>query len=117
MIQLDDYHTARILLADGLVQSQELGERQGIVMAIEGLAELEAACGHAVRAIQLFGTAAALREALRAPAPPHDHRAAASILTKLQAQVEPVRFDAAWDTGQGMTVADVVAFVVERSPH
>lgn len=107
--QLADYAAARVLLVDGLVQSQEIGEREGIVMSIEGLAELEATRGEVVRAVQLLGAAAAFRDGLCTPTPPHHHRTTATILTTIRAQGETATIDAAWWTGQGMTVADIVA--------
>jgi predicted ATPase/DNA-binding CsgD family transcriptional regulator len=83
-------------LMESLTVARDLGDRAGIARALEGTAELAAVQRAARPALQLIGAAAALRESLRAPAPPAER----NRLERRLAAVQRILGDAAANTAR-----------------
>jgi len=73
-IEQGDEDRAGGLLTEGLLSHRAHGNRAGILSCLEACAHLEATRGHAEQALRLAGLAAAMRDAIHAPASPTEQR-------------------------------------------
>jgi predicted ATPase/transcriptional regulator with XRE-family HTH domain len=96
----------------GLAMFWMLGDRRGIASSLEGLAAV-AATGQPSQAALLFGVAAALREAIRAPLPAPERIAYDRGLTLTRAQLDEDDFAAAFARGGTFALDRVVKAVLE----
>jgi tetratricopeptide (TPR) repeat protein len=107
-------HTrAATLCVEALLLYRQLGSQEGIAFCLEGIAGIAAMRGVAVRAVQLFGTADALRDTTHAPLPPlyrayHDRSLAAARVTIAEAT-----FATAWAAGQAMSLERAIEYALE----
>ncbi len=79
-----DYAAADALYRESLALFQGLGHKRGIARVLEALASSAAAQAQAERSLRLAGVAAALRQAIGAPATPAEQ-------AKLEQSIEPAR--------------------------
>ncbi len=75
---------------------------------IEGLAAAAGAEGNLTRAVRLWGSAGAIREALRAPLPPVDRPRRDAMLAELRKTLGEAAFTALWAEGQALTLEAAV---------
>jgi tetratricopeptide (TPR) repeat protein len=99
---------ADVLVSESLGLAQEVGELACVTECLEELGYLAEGCHQAVRAATLLGAAAALREAVGSPLPPAARAEHDRCLASVQAKLGSARFEAAWQSGQRMPVANVV---------
>jgi non-specific serine/threonine protein kinase len=107
--QRGEYARAQTLLAESLQLSRELGARHLLVLELEILVWVAAACGPPQRAARLGGAAQALREALEVPLPPYqqaDHNQAVAVL---RAALDEGEFAIAWAAGQARPLEETMA--------
>jgi len=97
------------LYAESLAGFGALGYKWDCAAGIEALAAVADARGAAVRAVQLWGAATAIREGIRAPLPPVDRPRRDAALARLHTALGATPFAAAWAEGQAMTLAQAIA--------
>jgi hypothetical protein len=86
------------------------------VNSIEGLAATAGAQGDILRAVRLWSSAAAIRQALGTPLPPINHSRRDSAIAQLRAQLDEATFAATWAEGQTLTLEQVIAYALEPRP-
>ncbi len=103
-----DLGSARPLLEESLAISRELGDQTAIAYLIEDYAGLAAAEDKPVRALQLAGFAAALRESIGAPLPPAEQARIDRMLAPARRALEGAPAIAAWESGRSLKLEQVV---------
>jgi tetratricopeptide (TPR) repeat protein len=111
-----EYAAACRYYQESLTLRQKLKEPRGIAYSLEALAALALAeAPGAVRAVQLFSAATALRKAIGAPLSPFDHIRSEQTLATLRAVLSEEAFATAWVEGQALTLEEVVAYALETA--
>ena len=113
-----EHEAATTYLAEALATFQGLGDRDGLAFTLEGVAGLAARQGQPERAARLFGTAAALREAIHAPMAQCDRREYERDRRAAWDQLGREAFDMAWAEGRGMSLDQSMrdALTPQREP-
>ena len=111
-----DYPLSQRLYTESLTIRAKTEDKEGIVTSIESLALLAKASGDAMKAVQLFGAAAALRLGIHAPLPSDETADYAAQLAALRMAVGTAEYDAGWQRGQSMTWQQAVALALKRTP-
>ena len=93
-----------------LALSWKIGDKRRVAFCLEGLATA-AGTGQRLRAAQLFGAAAALRDAIGAPLPPSEQADYECNVAAARAH-DADTFAAAWDAGSTMALEQTVAFAL-----
>jgi hypothetical protein len=109
-----DYATAQAHLHESLVLVRELGDKRAFAIGIEEVAALASACGQAERALRLAAAAASLREAIGHPLTSIEQAELDSWLVPARQAVSEATYTAAWETGQTMTLEQVIAAVLDE---
>lgn len=112
-IARSDYTQAEALYLESLTLCRAIGNTWFGAFCLEGLAEAAAAREQPERAARLCGSAAALREAIRAPMPASSHAAHERIVAAVRAALGDPAFAAAWTTGQALSFDEAVEAVVQ----
>jgi hypothetical protein len=81
---------------------------------IEGLAAVAGAQDNVARAVRLWSSALAIREAIGAPLPPIDRPRRDKALARLRAQLDDANFAAAWAEGQAMSLEQAIAEALQH---
>lgn len=97
------------LLLESLALWVAIGEQVDIAECLEGLACVATVTGNAVRAAQLAGAAAAVRDASGALLSPADQRRLDPLLARARDQIGAAAFAAAWHEGRTLPLATIVA--------
>lgn len=105
-----DKNKALPLLRASLRELLELNARWGIAMALEGLsfAVFDGTTDAATLSTRLWSTAQLLRSQIGAPVPPVDQSRFNTFEAELQTTLSPPSFEAAWSTGQALSLAQAV---------
>ncbi|MBV9596540.1 MAG: tetratricopeptide repeat protein [Chloroflexi bacterium] len=103
-----DIAGASELFRDSLTMYRDLGALWGIAECLEGLAAVAADTDQCERAVQLCGSAAALRESGGFLCGPWNLARQEGELDALRAALGPERFDVAWQLGQGLPLSEVI---------
>ncbi len=98
-----DFTRAASLARESLELLRAQGARWYVPECLEVLAGVAGAEGDPVRAVRLFGAAAALRELSEAPAAPLERAATAAHLERTRAALSADEFDLAWRAGRGLS--------------
>jgi non-specific serine/threonine protein kinase len=101
------------LFREALAVCGEIDAPGRTVRAVEGVAEVAAARGQAVRAARLLGAAAAARAALRLVLHPFERAPQERTLAALRARLLPAEFAAAWRAGGAWSLEQAVADALE----
>ena len=111
-----DIAQAGELFRESLMVYRDLGAVWGMAECLEGLATLAADACEREYAVQLFGSAAVLRESGGVRLGPRARAKQERELNALRAALDPSRFEAAWQVGQGLQVSEAVdgALVTRR---
>jgi predicted ATPase/DNA-binding CsgD family transcriptional regulator len=122
-----DYASARPLYEEGFQRSQAVGDQILVASCLEGVAASVVGQGMVDRsntdmvcAIQVWGTASSIREAIGAPIPPIQRAAYEHSLAQTQARVSEQAFLSAWDKGRSLTPQEALASLTTTSlptPH
>ncbi len=107
-----DLDTAAVLLRQSLTIQRDLGDRRGMAFTLEGAAALLVRQNRAEAAAVVTGAAAALREAIRAPAPPSWRAELEAILDGAGTGLDPSARHIALAAGRAMQLADVIALAM-----
>lgn len=117
----DDYSGAAARFSESLALAWEAGAREELARGLAGLARVAGMTGQLERAVQLWGTAHALREASGAPPAPADQADDERALAPIRKELDAPAFATAWAAGWAMPVAQAIRAEVgdnDRStPH
>jgi ATP/maltotriose-dependent transcriptional regulator MalT len=103
VVTLQGNHTAaRTLYEESLALAREIGNKN-IAFCLEGLAGVVAAQGELAWAVQLWGAAKTLREAIGVPIPPVYHAEHEQMVATARTQLGEKAFATAWAQGRMMT--------------
>ncbi len=95
---------------------RESGEKEGVAVALEGLAGISAVQGQARSAARLLGAAETLRESTGVAVPPIDRAFSERIKVTVRAQLGEKAFTAARAEGRGLTLEQALAFREQLTP-
>ena len=98
-----DLVAARLLYEESLAISGEIGDKLVIAPGLEGLACVVAGQGELAWAVQLWGAAASLREAVGFPLSPFERTLYEHAVAAVRAQLGEKNFAADWAEGRSMT--------------
>src|SRR4029079_12814616 len=104
-------HAAQ-LFSEGLALSWKIGDKRRLAFCLEGLA-MTAGSGQPGRAAQLFGAAAALRDAIGAPLPPSEQADYARNLAAARADAADT-FATSWSAGSAMALEHAIECALDR---
>jgi DNA-binding CsgD family transcriptional regulator len=99
-------------LRESLSLFQQLGDRSGIALCLEGLAEAAVAKGVCELAVVLLSAASAWRVANEFPVPPYDRRDYDRVLGAAHGSVKGAAFGVAWATGAALSLEQAI----DRAP-
>jgi predicted ATPase/DNA-binding CsgD family transcriptional regulator len=99
-----DYVQAALHFRRSLALRQETGEQEGIVAAVEGLAEVAGCVGQLERAARLYGAAGQIRDALGSPLSPIEHAYHERAIAALRSQLGDPSFARLLAEGQALTL-------------
>jgi hypothetical protein len=110
--QLGDLDTAQARFMESLAIDQAVGERTGLALSLDALADLEISRDNLVRAMRLAGASEVIKEGVGGQAPPHlttlpDPRERARPLMSEQ------EIETAWEEGRRMSVEQAIAYARE----
>jgi non-specific serine/threonine protein kinase len=103
------------MLAESLALFQNLKNQRGSTYLLEGYAELALAHRLPKRAARLCGVVEALREAISSAYEfpfPEERVRHERLIAAARAQLDDAAFDAAWATGQAMTLEQAIAYAL-----
>ncbi len=98
---------ARSLLKKSQELLQEVKDKRSEIVYLERLADLAAARGELMQAVQLWGTAAAMRTLLQLPLPSFEQATREQTIAQVRAQLGEDAFASAWASGQSMTLEQI----------
>ncbi|MCL4301428.1 MAG: tetratricopeptide repeat protein [Anaerolineae bacterium] len=104
------------LFAESLQQQFERGNRAGIAEGLAGLAALAGVQAAPERAAQLFGAAAAIREAVQAPVWPAERFELENHEAAVRAQLDGPTFAALQTAGRTLAIEQAVTFALQTGP-
>ena len=112
--QLGDLDTGRACFMESLAIDEAFGERTGIALSLDNLADLEITTGNVARALRLAGASEAIKEGVGGQAPPElitlpDPRERARPLMSEQ------EIEAAWEEGRRMSIEQAIAYARESA--
>jgi predicted ATPase/class 3 adenylate cyclase len=110
--EMGDLDTARTHFLRALGMAEGFGDRTGMALSLDNLAEIEISRGQATRGMQVAGAAEALKEEVAGQAPPElidlpDPR------ERVSQYLSDEEIDAAWQEGRAMTLEEALAFARE----
>jgi tetratricopeptide (TPR) repeat protein len=101
------WEQARTWFKESLELLRSIGNQRELVMSLEGLAGVLSEQGHLERAAQLFGRAAALREALGAPGSAYERQVAVGDLERLRVSLGEEGFVRGMNAGRALALDQV----------
>jgi tetratricopeptide (TPR) repeat protein len=108
-----DHAEARSRYTESLAIYRQLEDTRGIADCLKGLAAVDYLQGQHRRAAQLFGAAAALREAGGAPLSDSDRAEEDRHIAAIRARLGEEAFAAAWAAGRAMTPERAIEYALE----
>ena len=110
------YRQADTYFKDSLAICQDLGEKEGVALALEGLAGISAALGQARSAARLLGTAETLRDATDVALSPIDRAFNERTLARVRTRVGEHVFQTERDEGRALTLEQALALLEPLAP-
>jgi hypothetical protein len=104
-----------------LLQTEALSRRRGLtnqpplIRNLENFAHIAAMTNRPIRAARLYGAAEALRAQLGIPLPPGDRALDQRYIDEARSCASEFEFQAAWDEGRLMTLAESIEFALSDS--
>ena len=111
-----DEKEATTQLSSALQEAVSSGEQVLFLRSLEGMGRVAAARGDPTRAVTLFGTASALRDALPWPLSPSDTRWHEPLLARVRAELDATAAEDAWAKGRSMSLEEAAAFARTDAP-
>jgi predicted ATPase len=112
--QQADYVKALSLCQESLVIERDLEDKLGIADCLEGLAEVACRTEKPTNAARLFGAAELIRKTYGAPVFSVDRGHYESVVAEARRMLTPKEFEAAWAEGRGMSLAEAIAYALQR---
>jgi DNA-binding CsgD family transcriptional regulator len=109
-----NYEAARAFFTDSLLQQLERDNRAGVAEGLAGLAALAGVQAAPERAAQLFGAAAAIREAVQAPVWPAERFELENHESAVRAQLDGPTFANLQTAGRTLTLEQAVAYALQE---
>jgi tetratricopeptide (TPR) repeat protein len=109
-----DLPRARRLLTDALANARALGDRNAMIVVVEGFAEVDAQDGRAQRAVTLLGAAGAARLDQGLPLQEGDRPDRDRCEAAARAALGKDGYDAAWDAGLAFTLDEAADLPLAR---
>jgi hypothetical protein len=97
------------LYRESLALYRTVGDKVGVALALDGLAEVACLQGSSQRAARLYGAAAALRDAIGAPRPPEERLDYEHDVAALRTALGDDAFTAAWAAGRALPLEQAIA--------
>ena len=113
-VEQERYNEAEGFLEEALPIYREIGNKRGIAGCLEAFAGLAHAQGRSERAVQLFGSADALREAIGSPMPPVERAGHEHSVATLRDMFGAEYFKTAWTVGRKMTMEQAIELAMRR---
>jgi len=110
-----DYTRARALLEDSLIVHWQQRNKSSITFALEALATLASVQGLCERAVQLWGAADTLREAIGTRVPPVYAAEYAPHQARVRREMGEDAFAIGWSQGHARTVEEAVEYALADS--
>jgi predicted ATPase/class 3 adenylate cyclase len=110
-----DYDRARALYTEAMGLFQSVGAQREMTNTVGQFAILAAAEGQAKRAARLFGAAESARAGVGIRLSTSDLPFYERGLSEARAHLSPAVFDALWDEGQTLSLAEAAALALENS--
>jgi non-specific serine/threonine protein kinase len=111
-----DLASAYALMAESLATRQQLGDRLGMAISLEGRAAVVAAPGSPSRAANNWGATARLREEIGSPLSPKDQsRLDGRMAAPRAAMGGAAAFDRAVQEGRALTVEQAIGLAVGKT--
>jgi hypothetical protein len=104
-----DDRQAVALHTEALTLQRELGDKRGTADSLECLARTAANMREPTWAVNLFGMAASLREAIHAPLPPNERADHDRAVAEVRNQLAAAAFTEAWQAGWALAWEEAVA--------
>ncbi len=104
-----DYPRSLALFSESVALAWEEGDREDIARGLAGLARVAGMTGQLERAVRLWGTEHALREAIGAPLSPAEQAEYERALAITRTQLDEAAFAAAWATGRELPLDQAIA--------
>ena len=111
-----DYARAIVLSAESLQLSGVIGAREQAVEGMEIMALVAVALGQPRRAARLWGTTAALREALGVPLRPDQRTTQDQAVQAMRSILSEHDFEAAWAAGRVLQLEEAITFALKDEP-
>jgi hypothetical protein len=112
--ELHDLEAARALFMETLAIEEAFGERTGLALSLDNLADLEISEGDAMRAMRLAGASEVIKEGVGGQAPPD-----LITLPDLRELAHPLLSDreieAAWREGRRMSLEEAIAYARQKT--
>ena len=114
---LRDYEQAEANYKEGLILCRKTHNQAYILLNLYGLAGVAGAAGESVQRLQrsarLFGAAQTFGEAMSLQLPPVLKKVVQSQMATAQSQLDPARWQQAWNAGRALTPDQIIAFALE----
>ncbi len=108
-LKRSDKESARDCLHKALRIRAELGDKVSIAYSLEGVAALSLAEGNPAHAARMLANAEALRGAIGAPLERAEQTENRQLIQSLRANLAAKDFEAEWEVGRAMPLADAIA--------
>ena len=109
-----EHGAAQALYVEALTLLRDLNDKWWISRCLDGMAGMAVAREQPVRAARLFGSAAALREAMNAPRPPGLRPGYERNLDATRAQLDRATFATAWEEGRTMGYERAIEYALSE---
>src|SRR5262249_15301614 len=107
-----DYAGARYYFETFLSERCEIGERWGVLWALQGLGTLALAEGEPERAARLWGASLVVRESIPHPLSEADRAYYETRRNALRQALGEGALDAAWEEGRALTLEQAIAYAL-----
>lgn len=111
----EDWGKAKARLGESLEVRHAIGDKGGCAWSLERLAEVAEARGELERAVRILAAAAALRSSIDSAMDGADRPAYEQRVAGLREKLGEGIFSAVWSEGNAMTIAQAVAFALEKA--
>ena len=110
-----DFASALKFHSESLRIKAEVMDKLGIAHSLEGLAQLAAQEEEPERAVALWAAANHLRERMGTPTDPSREDLYISLIPRTREQIGDALFEAAWKTGEGMKLEEVIEYALQAA--
>ncbi len=112
---MGDYDRASTLFVEALKLGWELDAKHIILACLGGLATVETARKHPLRASWLYGVEETLRLAVGAPLPPVDQAEYEQCVEETRSRMDEEAFARAWEEGRAMPLEQVIGRITDSN--